>query len=137
MVFQYSEIENGIRLITLSGKLDISGVSAIETEFSTHCSGETPRVIVDLSAVDFLASIGIRLLTLNAKSIASRGGRMVLLNPKSDIKDVLEITGIPAIIPLYHNLKSAEAALASSGDERHGFSALHPVTGGHMRRVNH
>jgi anti-anti-sigma factor len=111
MELQYSVIEKDLRLIKLIGRLDIVGVAAIETEFSSHCSGENPRVIVDLSGVDFLASIGIRLLTLNAKSVAGRGGRIVLLNPGSDIRDVLEITGISAIIPIYAGLESAEAAL--------------------------
>ena len=111
MELQYSEVENNIRLIKLIGRLDISGVGAIENQFSDHSSGEHPRVIVDLSEVEFLASIGIRLLTLNAKSIASRGGQMVLLHPRADIKDVLEITGIPAIIPVYDDLKSAQAGL--------------------------
>jgi len=111
MELQYSEIKNNIRLIKLVGRLDILGVGAIETDFAAHCSGENPRVIVDLSGVDFLASIGIRLLTLNAKSIASRAGRMVLLKPGSEVRDVLEITGISAIIPVYDGLESAEAVL--------------------------
>ena len=98
-------------MIKLVGRLDIVGMAAIESKFSEYCSGENPRVIVDLSDVDFLASIGIRMLTLNAKSIASRGGRMVLLSPKADIRDVLEITGIPAIIPIHERLKSAQAVL--------------------------
>lgn len=111
MELHYSEVENNIRLIKLIGRLDISGVGVIENQFSDYSSGESPRVIVDLADVEFLASIGIRLLTLSAKSIASRGGRMVLLNPTSDVKDVLDITGVPAIIPIYQDLNSAKAAL--------------------------
>jgi anti-anti-sigma factor len=68
-------------------------------------------MIVDLSGVDFLASIGVRLLMLTAKSLASRGGKMVLLNPTPDVMAVLEVTGIPAIIPVYSNLESAETIL--------------------------
>jgi anti-sigma B factor antagonist len=113
MQLQYSEIENNIRLIRLSGRLDILGVSEIEGQFAAHCSGENPRVIVDLTEVEFLASIGIRLLTLNAKSVMSRGGRMVLLNPSPDVRDVLELTGILAIIPIYEELESAEVVLMS------------------------
>ena len=111
MELQYSEQSNGIRLIKLGGRLDILGAGAIETKFAGYCAGENPRVVVDLSEVDFLASIGIRLLMLTAKSIASRGGKIALLNPTPDVQGVLEITGIPAIIPIYSSLESAETTL--------------------------
>ena len=114
MELQYSELDNNIRMIKLIGKLDIMGVGQIENRFAGYCGGEKARVVVDLSEVDFLASIGIRLLTLIAKSIASRGGRMVLLNPTADVQHVLEVTGIPAIIPVYSYLESAETILMSS-----------------------
>lgn len=111
MEIQYDELSNSIRLIKLIGKLDILGVNEIETKFSGYCSGENVKVLVDLSDVDFLASIGIRLLTTNAKSLLSRGGRMVLLNPTSSVREVLDLTGIPDIIPMYEQLESAEAVL--------------------------
>lgn len=111
MQIQYDELSKGIRLIKLMGDLDIMGVNEIEIKFTGYCSGENARVLVDLSAVDFLASIGIRLLTSNAKSLLSRNGRMVLLNPTSDVRNVLDLTGIPDIIPTYEQFESAEAVL--------------------------
>lgn len=114
MEMRYNKLENGISLIKLGGKLDIIGTSEIETKFTGYCSGDQVRVVVDLSYVDFLASIGIRLLVLTAKSIASRGGKMVLLNPIAEVKGVLEITGIPAVIPIYSTLESAETVLLAS-----------------------
>jgi len=66
---------------------------------------------VDLSDVEYLASIGIRLFTITAKSIASRGGRMVLLRPIPEVKHILEVTGIPAIIPVLDGFESAETLL--------------------------
>jgi anti-sigma B factor antagonist len=114
MELHYSELDNNIRLIKLSGTLDITGTGQIETQFAGYCGGENARVVVDLSEVEFLASIGIRLLTLTAKSIASRGGKMVILNPQPDVQHVLEVTGIPAIIPMYSNFESAETILMTS-----------------------
>lgn len=111
MEMQYSEQDNGIRIIKLSGTLDIIGTGVIETKFAGYCSGENPRVVVDLSEVDFLASIGIRLLMLTAKSIASRSGKIVIISPIPDVQSVLEITGIPAIIPIYDGFESAEVVL--------------------------
>jgi len=114
MVISCGELENGISLIKLGGKLDIIGTGEIETKFTGYCAGEKARVVVDLSEVDFLASIGIRLLVLTAKSIAGRGGKMALLNPIPEVQQVLEITGIPAIIPVYSQLESAETVLMAA-----------------------
>ena len=111
MELRYSQLENNIGLIKLIGKLDIVGVGEIENQFASYCAGENPRVLVDLSEVDFLASIGIRMLTLNAKSVVSRGGRMIMLHPTPDVRHVLEVTGIPAIIPIYEGLESAQTVL--------------------------
>ena len=111
MELNVSELDKGITMIKLNGILDINGVNQIETKFAAYCSGENPRVIVDMAGVSFLASIGIRLLVTNAKSLRTRNGKMALLNPTPDVMNVLEITDIPAIIPVYSNLESAEAVL--------------------------
>jgi anti-anti-sigma factor len=114
MELQYSELDNKIRQIKLIGKLDIVGTGQIETKFTGCCAGDNVRVVVDLSGVDFLASIGIRLLTLTAKSVASRGGKMVLLKPIPEVQNVLEVTGISAIIPIYSHFESAETVLIAA-----------------------
>jgi len=111
MDLQYSELDSGVRIIKLTGSLDIVGTSQIETRFAGHCSGDNVRVIVDVSGVEFLASIGIRLLLMNAKSVARRGGRMLLLAPTPDVETVLELTGILPIIPAFKTAEAAEADL--------------------------
>jgi len=111
MELQYNENGNGIGLIKLNGRLDIIGTGEIETKLTGCCAGDNIKGIIDLSEVNFLASIGIRLLMINAKSIAARGGKIGLLSPSPEVKSVLEITGIPAIIPIYDGYESAEAVL--------------------------
>lgn len=114
MEISFIELENGIGLIKLGGSLDIMGVGEIETKFAAYCSGNKTRVIVDLSNVVFLASIGIRMLITSAKSVSNRGGKMALLNPPSAVHEILEVTGIPSIIPIYAKLESAETVLLAS-----------------------
>ena len=108
---QYSELESGIRLIKLDGTLDMNGTYAIEVEFVRHCAGENVRVLVDLSDVDYISSIGIPMLINTAKSVTSYGGKMALLNPQKTVEDILEITGISLIIPIYFDLQTATAGL--------------------------
>ena len=111
MEMTVNELKNGITLIALQGTLDIMGVNQVETKFAGYCSGENARILVDMSGVEYMASIGIRLLVTNAKSLRSRNGKMALLSPTTDVFNVLEMTDIPAIIPVYSNFESAEAVL--------------------------
>ncbi len=111
MEFHASKLDNGISLIELTGKLDAAGVGKIEKQLLDYCYGENLRMIVDMSGVDLLASIGIRLLTVSAKSLSKRRGKMVILNPTAEIQHILEKGGIPAIIPIYSRLESAETVL--------------------------
>ena len=113
MELQYSELENGIRFIKLTGKLDTTGFNSVDLKFTAYCAGQNVRVLVDLAEVDFLASIGIRMFTMNAKSLAARGGRMVLLNPVATVRNILEMTGINSAIPIYDSRESAEVVLAA------------------------
>jgi anti-sigma B factor antagonist len=107
MRLQYNELDSSTRLIKLSGTLDIHGVNDVEVEFVRICTGDNVCVLVDLSKVNYISSIGIPLLINSAKSLARRGGKMALLNPKKSVEDVLELTGILLIIPIYQNLNTA------------------------------
>lgn len=111
MRLQYDELSSGVRLIKLSGSLDVYGVNQVEVEFVRCCAGENVCVLVDLSKVNYISSIGIPLLINSAKSVARQGGKLVLLNPKKPVEDVLELTGIPHIIPIYQNLSTAVSAI--------------------------
>jgi anti-sigma B factor antagonist len=111
MELRQSELENGIRLIQLSGTLDMNGTYSIEVQFVRACEGDHVRVIVDLTKVSYISSVGIPMLVNAAKSVAARGGKMVLLNPQNAVADVLELTGITEVIPIYKDIDSAKVGV--------------------------
>ncbi|HET9909687.1 MAG TPA: STAS domain-containing protein [Anaerolineales bacterium] len=113
MKLQSSELDGGIRLIKLIGALDMTGTYAIEVEFVRQCDGDNMHLIVDLSKVNYLSSIGIPMLINTAKSVSSRGGKLVLLNPQQNVSDVLDIVGIQQIIPIYTDIEAAKASVTS------------------------
>jgi len=111
MKLDYTEVDNGIRLIKLNGSLDLNGTYSIEVQFVRHCTGENVRVLVDLSKVRYISSIGIPLLVNTAKSVVSRGGKMVFLNPQDKVLQVLELVGVPQMIPIHADMDTAIAEL--------------------------
>jgi len=107
MQITLSILENGVKLILLNGRLDMQGTGEIELKFTAYAATQKAGVVVDLSQVSFLASIGIRLLLTSARAVQQRGGKMALLNPISSVADVLAISGIRTIIPVFYNLDEA------------------------------
>mgnify|MGYP001032182048 FL=1 len=107
MKLEYSELKDGIRLIRLEGRLDLNGTYSIEVQFVNRCAGDGVRVIVDLSGVDYVSSVGIPMLVNTAKSVVSRGGKMVFVSPQENVVKVLELVGVLQVIPIYADQKAA------------------------------
>ncbi len=97
--------------VRLIGRMDIGGVDAIALPFAGLAATDDRRVIVDLSGVDFMASIGIRAILQNARAHRRRGGAMVLLAPRPLVREVLEAAGVASLVPIADDLESARAAL--------------------------
>jgi len=111
MAISFEDVNDTLRRIALSGRLDIAGTGEIETRFAALAAGGMRHVVVDLTAVSFLASIGIRALIGNAKALQQRGGHMVLHVGNNEIvSKTLLATGIDALIPTYADAGEAERA---------------------------
>jgi anti-sigma B factor antagonist len=94
MNLESSKLPNDVTRLKLDGDLDMAGVGAVETPFIALCTGNPPRVLVDLSGVYFVASLGIRMLLQAIKSVSARGGRLVLLNPTKIVASALDFSGL-------------------------------------------
>jgi anti-anti-sigma factor len=98
-------------MVVLAGRLDTAGSAKIDLPFNA-VAGSSRHVLVDLSAVVFVASIGIRTLALGAKTIQRRGGKLLLLNPQPEVGQVLETIGVTDMLPI---VRSKAEALAAFG----------------------
>ncbi|HIJ37454.1 MAG TPA: STAS domain-containing protein [Rhodospirillaceae bacterium] len=105
------EDNGGIFQITLAGKLDAKGAEAIELKFTASVSNKD-RVAVSLTAVDYIASIGIRILVMAGKTLARRGGKLVLFGAPETVSKVLTAAGLTEIVPLVDSWDQAVALLA-------------------------
>src|SRR2546422_150281 len=90
---EQAELAGGAVKVKLTGPLDLTGAGEIDMPFSI-ISGKYNKVIVDLTNVPFLASIGIRVFMKTARALGNRGGRLVVFNPNGDARKVLRSTGV-------------------------------------------
>lgn len=113
MAIKTEDLNENLRRIAITGRLDIFGTDAIATLFAAQACVDNKRVVVDLTGVTFLASIGIRELITNAKTLQQRGGRMVLfVGDNEAIIKTLETTGIDTLLPMFRDEDEAKSAVA-------------------------
>ncbi|MDE2005821.1 MAG: STAS domain-containing protein [Rhodospirillales bacterium] len=105
-------LPGNITRVVLSRRIDIAGARDIDLPLSV-VAGASRAVLIDLAAVEFMASMGLRGLVICAKSIAAKKGRTVLLAPRPAVAEVLSVSGIDALIPVHATEAEALAALAA------------------------
>jgi anti-anti-sigma factor len=102
---------SGLTHVSLDGSFDVSGASGVDHQFS-NIGKQATDVLVDLSGVTFLASVGMHILIRTAKAVGERGGRLVILNPNAASRKVLHATGVDAIIAIAETEADALAGLS-------------------------
>jgi anti-anti-sigma factor len=104
-------LENGVLRVSLSGRLDVLGAQNIDIKFTALTATKKASILVDISEVSFLASLGMRTLISSAKALSHRGGFMVLYKPQPNVAEVLETAGVTSLIPVYDDYENAINAL--------------------------
>jgi anti-anti-sigma factor len=112
MDISVDDLAGGITKVVLLGRFDTTGAVVVELPFNKIVT-EQRKIIVDLSAVNFLASYGIRVLLVGAKIAKSKGGSLVILCPDNNVAKVLRTAGMDSLIPIHETEAAATAALAS------------------------
>jgi anti-sigma B factor antagonist len=107
------DLDGGVTKVILSGRIDIAGAAEIDMPMSI-VGGSRRAVVVDLSGVDFMASLGLRSVVLSGKAIMNKGGKVVLLSPQPGVLEVITTSGIDELIPVYDDLVAALAAVSPS-----------------------
>jgi anti-sigma B factor antagonist len=100
--------ENGVVFLSFKGRLD--GTSAPEAEQTVRniLENENTRLLFDLELLEYLSSAGLRVVLGAAKEMKRRDGKFVLCALNAYVKEVFEVSGFGAIIPI---AESVEAGL--------------------------
>ncbi len=101
---------DGLTHVALDGRLDIAGAQAVDARFE-ELAKTAKSLIVDLSKVSFIASLGVRTLMVSAKTLIHRGADMAVCGADENVSKVLRSTGFNEIVGLYPDFPSAAAVL--------------------------
>jgi anti-anti-sigma factor len=99
MQIQFAEVET-FKKVALSGRLDSANIGALEAQFSAGVVPTGRDTLVDLTEVEFLASLAVRMLISAARALSSRGAKLVMFGANEAVTDTIETMGFTDIVPL-------------------------------------
>jgi anti-sigma B factor antagonist len=102
--------DDDITHVALDGRFDIQGAQEVDGRF-VELADTSKAMIVDLSKVSFLASLGVRTLMLSAKALIRRGRELLVCGANENVEKVLRGTGFNEIAGLYPDYESASRTL--------------------------
>ena len=98
-IFQ-STSESGILTLTLSGRLDADTTGKFSEVLGGCIDRGDRRIVLDLGALEYVSSVGLRALIVGQKRLAALGGKIVLCAVRPQILKLLEIAGFTSIFPV-------------------------------------
>ena len=87
------------------------GAGDIEASFINYTVNRKKDTLVDMSAVDFLGSMGIRVFVSAAKALFRDQKKLVLFAALPSIEKTLSLSGFTAFIPVASTAKDAKALI--------------------------
>ncbi len=101
-------------LITITGEVDAHSAPRLEGEIRAGLLSPTvQRLVVDLAAVTFIDSSGLRVLISTHRAMRERSGRFVIRQPSGTVRTLLDITHVAGEIDI-EELPDAEPTVDPS-----------------------
>lgn len=104
------EKSGDVVVLAPAGRIDSATAKTLESTVLEVIDGGANRLVVDLSAVDYVSSAGLRVILLAGKKAKAGGGGLVLAGLKQTIRDVFEISGFLRLFEVKDTRAEAVAA---------------------------
>ncbi len=112
MQMEVSPLGEHLVKVALEGRLDTPGVDRVETRLVAALVPAGNSAIIDCSKVDFIASMGIRMLVSTARSLKMRHAALALYGVQDPVNQVFELVSLRQVIPICATEAEALAAVS-------------------------
>jgi anti-sigma B factor antagonist len=106
-----SERRGASMIVAIRGDLDVVTCQQFD-DYILAARQEHDRVVLDLSAVDFMDTSSLAVIVGHWKALTAAGGALILAGARYRYTKSLWITGLADRLPLYETVDEAVAAKA-------------------------
>ncbi len=102
---QINETQHGAwTVLVLSGKIDQPGAEELKTALLPRMTGGA--VALDFTGVEYVTSVGFRVLMQAEREQRAQGGRLLLGNMSEPVRRFFDIAGLSVVFKITHDVYS-------------------------------
>ena len=105
------EREGSALVVSVGGRIDSNNAKSFEEQFLGFIKAGNPSVVLDMSALDYISSAGLRVILMGAKQQGAAEGKLALTGMSDHIREVFEISGFAKILTILPTRAEAVAAV--------------------------
>ena len=102
-----ADTADGLVNVTLVGRLDTLAVQRVQPDLAAGLVPRGARAIVDLSRLEFVSSMGLRMFIMIARDLAQNNGKLVLYSPQPWVNMIFTTASLHSVIPVCADAASA------------------------------
>ncbi len=96
-------------IVNVNGRLDAVSASEFQKALLALIEQGAKNLVLDFSGVDYISSAGLRAILVVAKQLRSGQGELSVAVLQEMVKEVFELSGFNAILPIFDSLDAALA----------------------------
>ena len=101
------EKNDTVSIFRPNGRLDSNTSQGFEEKVFDAISDGTKKMVIDFKDIDYISSAGLRVILKATKALARDNGKIMLCDMQDYVKEVFEIAGFDAILPIVPTLNEA------------------------------
>ncbi|MGH7143462.1 MAG: STAS domain-containing protein [Planctomycetota bacterium] len=106
---------NGVTVVSIGGEIDLSTAPAFEAAIVGALAEDPTVLVVELSAVEFMASAGLRILAATQEKVGKSAQLAVVANSPATSRPI-QLTGLDKMFSLYPTLDDALMAVRTTAE---------------------
>ena len=112
---QLSETRSGdVLVLSAAGRIDHQTAEAFRLALEpklANCKAGGDPIVIDLAKVDYISSVGLRVLLMASKRASGQQGKIAVAAMQPTVAEVYRISRFDAILPSYDSVEAATNGL--------------------------
>jgi anti-anti-sigma factor len=113
MEFDVIARDGATNQVVMRGRLDAAGAEQVDLRFTAAVASAGQHALLDLRGVDFIGSLGLRMIISAARVLQRRSRHVVIFGAQPQVQDVLDTVALDELIPVVATEQEALAKLAA------------------------